>query len=36
MRDLNELSERGRDDAELDVSELAGMSNYGTFNIITG
>jgi len=36
IRDLQELSERGRDDAELDVSEISGMSNRGSFNIITG
>lgn len=36
MADLQELSERGRDDAELDVSELGRMSGSGSFNIITG
>lgn len=36
MDDLQELSERGRDDAELDVSELAGMSSRGSWNILTG
>ena len=36
MRDLQELSERGRDDAELDISELSSMSNRGSWNVITG
>jgi len=36
MRDLQELSERGRDDAELDTSEIAGMSRQNGFNILLG
>lgn len=36
MRDLQELSERGRDDAELDTSEIASMSDNRGFNILTG
>jgi len=36
LADLNELSERGRDDAELDVSELASMGDRSTFNILNG
>lgn len=36
LDELNELSQRGRDDAVLDTSELACMSGHGRFNILTG
>ena len=37
LDDLDKLSERGRDDAELDVSELSDMSSYSHgFNVLTG
>lgn len=36
MTELNELSERGRDEAELDVNEVSSMSNRGHFNVLTG
>lgn len=36
IADLQELSERGRDDAELDVSEVGRLTGRGTFNILTG
>jgi hypothetical protein len=36
IAELNLLSDRGRDDAELDVSELANMSSTGGYNILTG
>jgi hypothetical protein len=36
IKDLNELSKRGRDDAELSTREVSRMSNRGTFNILTG
>lgn len=36
IHDLNELSNRGRDDAELDVSEIARISRSDSFSIIYG
>lgn len=36
LRELNELSKRGRDDSELDVSEVATMSHRRAYNILTG
>lgn len=36
IRDLNKLSERNRDDAELSTAQVAGMSNRSLFNILTG
>ncbi|MGB5336346.1 MAG: hypothetical protein WBN07_12055 [Woeseiaceae bacterium] len=36
MEDLQSLSERGRDDSQLDTSEIAGMSDRSTFNILRG
>lgn len=37
LDDLDKLSERGRDDAELDVSEISNMSGSTySFNVLTG
>lgn len=36
MMELDDLSMRGRDDAEMDTSELAYMSRRDSFNILTG
>lgn len=34
--ELNKLDERNRDDAELSTSQLAGMFDRGSFNVVTG
>lgn len=36
LKDLNLLSQRNRDDAELDTSEVARVAGQSTFNILTG
>lgn len=36
LKELKDLSNRGRDDAEMDVSEAAGMSRRSYYNILNG
>lgn len=36
IAELNTMDERGRDDSELDTSEVMKMSRYNSYNILTG
>lgn len=35
LRDLDDLSQRGRDDAEMDLSDITALANRRTYNILS-